>query len=668
MHSSSGCGRKLIASGARGENAVKGNIVTLAFLRNLLADESLLVDKDGRRVAAVINEIDPALFDVLPEVLPKGVGTLHFVDYTARRVAANRDLLRAVPAAKIKSDLIFTLADDNVGVLPQSSLGSIETLATELRRLGWNGFSTRYWLPAELDPTVYYLSCASFDPTMTARRAHDELFVALTGKQSAADRLWLAFGHMEKATELIDANDLGFAFPVEGMLMKHYRAEPIPDWWNQLNAHYTEVSNEFYRAFSACDPRPQIALLLCQAERIRALLFGSGQSGAAGGHRQRPGEESGNRHPARDGRRSHVQRHRSPGSRCCRSKRPRPGGCPGTVRVSSPGGGVRTSERTSGVSEVPEPVVYLNGRMVPASAAHLAIYDAGIVLGATVTEMVRTFHNKLYRLEEHLVRLARALKYVRFDIGISMDQMADVARKLVEHNAAVAHPEDELGLIIFVTAGEYATYAGGAAGGARTTPTVCAHTFPLPFELWAKYLTTGLHLVTPSVRHVPPQCIDPKMKYRSRMHYYLADQEARMVDPQAAALLLDLDGNVTETSGANFLIVENGTIVSPTLRNILPGISRQTVIELAAELGIGFVERDIQTFNAVNADEAFTVSTPYCVMPVTRINNTPIADGKPGPIVARLRSLEQKSGPRYRGANPADRKTAVAKCGLSRHG
>jgi branched-chain amino acid aminotransferase len=120
------------------------------------------------------------------------------------------------------------------------------------------------------------------------------------------------------------------------------------------------------------------------------------------------------------------------------------------------------------------------------------------------------------------------------------------------------------------------------------------------------------------------------------MHYYLADHEARMADPDAAALLLDLDGNVTETSGANFLIVERGTVVSPTTRNTLPGISRAIVIELCGKLGISFVERDFQVFNVINADEAFTSSTPYCVAPVTRINGVPIADGKPGPMVKRL--------------------------------
>jgi len=283
-----------------------------------------------------------------------------------------------------------------------------------------------------------------------------------------------------------------------------------------------------------------------------------------------------------------------------------------------------------------EPVVYLNGKTVPASQARLAIYDAGIVLGATVTEMVRTFHHKLFRLDDHLARLARALRYVRFDIGMSIEELGAACQKVVDHNTKLLGPEDDLGLVIFITAGEYPTYAGSAAGSVRTTPTVCAHTFPMPWEMWATRMTDGLHVVTPSIRHVPPQCYDPNMKYRSRMHYYLGDQEARLVDPNAAALLLDLDGNVTETSGANFLIVEDDMIVSPTLRNILPGISRATIRELASELSIPFVEREFQVFNVINAQEAFTSSTPYCVMPVTRINGLPIGSGKPGPVFAKL--------------------------------
>lgn len=283
-----------------------------------------------------------------------------------------------------------------------------------------------------------------------------------------------------------------------------------------------------------------------------------------------------------------------------------------------------------------EPLVYLNGQMIPASQASLKIYDAGVVLGATVTEMTRTFRHQPFRLEDHVARLFRSLKYVRFDIGMTQEQLIAASRGLLANNTKLIDADDELGLIHFVTAGEYGSYVATPGTPVRSGPTVCAHTFPLPFGLWAERVKNGAHVVTPSIRHVPPQCYDPKMKYRSRMHYYLADQEARLADPNALALLLDLDGNVTETSGANFLIVERGTIVSPTLRNTLPGVSRAVVIELAAKLGIPFVERDIQVFSVMNTDEAFLASTPHCLCPVTKINGVTIGDGKPGVVYRRL--------------------------------
>ncbi|MFO1020566.1 MAG: aminotransferase class IV [Planctomycetales bacterium] len=283
-----------------------------------------------------------------------------------------------------------------------------------------------------------------------------------------------------------------------------------------------------------------------------------------------------------------------------------------------------------------EPIVYLRGEFMPASQAGLAIFDAGVVLGATVTEMTRTFGHKLFRLQDHLGRLSRALRYVRFETGLDLPKWTEISEKILQHNKQFIGPDDELGMIHFVTAGEYKTYAGMAGRQANSTPTVCVHTFPLPFELWAEKFEKGQHLITPSIRHVPPQCYDPKMKYRSRMHYYLGDKEAQVADPNASALLLDLDGNVTETSGANFLIVENGSIVAPTLRNTLPGISRATVRELAGELGIPFVERDFQVYNVINAEEAFTSSTPYCLLPVTKINGLAIGSGRPGPITKKL--------------------------------
>lgn len=283
-----------------------------------------------------------------------------------------------------------------------------------------------------------------------------------------------------------------------------------------------------------------------------------------------------------------------------------------------------------------EPVVYLTGNFVPASQAGLKIYDAGIVLGATATEFTRTFGGELFRLDDHLRRLFRSLKYLRLDIGMDLARLREITRELAAHNLPLLPPGAELGIIHFVTPGEFRVYAGSAGAGGSSGPTVCIHSMPLPLHLWKEMFVQGAHLVIASNRHVPPQCMDPKMKYRSRLHYYLADLEARQVDPKASALLLDLDGNLTETGGANFLLVRNGAVCSPTTRNILPGISREMVIELCAELGIPFQERDLQPYDAINADEAFLATTPYCLAPVTRINTMPVGDGLPGPIFRRL--------------------------------
>ncbi len=282
------------------------------------------------------------------------------------------------------------------------------------------------------------------------------------------------------------------------------------------------------------------------------------------------------------------------------------------------------------------PIAYLNGQLIPHSEAKLPVYDMGIVLGATVTEMIRTFGQQPYRLEDHVDRLYSSMRYARFHPSLTRDEMVARTREVAEHNVALLPANKELGIVQFVTAGEVAVYAGSAGSGGQIEPTVCIHTFPLPLHLWAAGLDAGLHAVTPSNRHVPPQCIDPKMKYRSRLHYWIGEQEAKAVDPDAATLLLDLDGNVTEFSGGNILIVKDGVIISPTARNILRGISRQTVIELASEMGIPFVERDFQVYDVCNADEAFETTTPFCLMPVTKINNMPIGDGKPGPMCARL--------------------------------
>lgn len=279
-----------------------------------------------------------------------------------------------------------------------------------------------------------------------------------------------------------------------------------------------------------------------------------------------------------------------------------------------------------------EPIVFLNDQFVPASQAHINIYDLGVVMGATLTEMTRTFAHQPFRLEDHLARLFRSCKYAGIALPFTQEQMAEKTRELIDTNCKLIEDGEDIGIVHFVTPGENPVYAGSAMGTARLTPTICIHSFKLPFYNWAHLFKEGAHVVTPAVRHIPPQCVDPKTKNRSRFHWFLADQQSHNVDPKAISLLLDLDGNITECAGSNFLTVKDNKIYTPTSRNILAGVSLQTVREIASEQHVEVIEKDLQIYDVVNADEAWLTTTPYCIAPCTKINNILVGDGKIGPL------------------------------------
>ena len=287
-----------------------------------------------------------------------------------------------------------------------------------------------------------------------------------------------------------------------------------------------------------------------------------------------------------------------------------------------------------------EPIVWLNDQIVPESQAGLRVFNLGIVLGATVTEMTRTFQHEPFRLDDHIARLYRSMKYTCIDEPCPADVMVRRTLDVIGHNAALIGPDEELGVIHFVTAGESALYANSLTAAEGST--LCIHTFTLPFGTWRHLFTDGAHVVTPSTRHIPPSCLDAKAKNRSRLHWHIASKQAEAVDSAAIPLLLDLDANITECAGSNFVIVRDETICTPTDRNILHGISLQTVEDLAGEAGLGYEAMDLQLYDVIQADEAWLPSTPYCIAPCTRVNTIPIGDSRPGPRWRRMLEVWSK--------------------------
>jgi len=255
---------------------------------------------------------------------------------------------------------------------------------------------------------------------------------------------------------------------------------------------------------------------------------------------------------------------------------------------------------------MPEPIVYLNGETLPLSEAKLSIFDLGLVLGASVTELIRAFGHRPFRAEEHLSRLFRSLKAVGFNINESPEELRATIEQVVGENGPLIPEGHDLGIVLFVTAGLNPTYVGAAGMKDAGQSTVCVHTFPLPFELWAEKFEAGQHLITPSIRHIPPASLDPKIKTRSRMHWYLAEQQAKLVEPGAGALVLDNDGHICETSTGNFFLVSDGVLLTPRPDRTLGGISQLVALELAEMLGIEHRAVDITPYDVVNAEEAFT--------------------------------------------------------------
>lgn len=280
------------------------------------------------------------------------------------------------------------------------------------------------------------------------------------------------------------------------------------------------------------------------------------------------------------------------------------------------------------------PLAYLNGRFITGEQAALPVWDRGVVQGATVTEMIRTFQRVPFRLAQHFARLRKSLDYLGVAITQTDDDLADIIAKLIDSCASALPPLADLGIVILVTPGSIPMYAGEFPVG--DGPTVCVHAFPLPFRQWAAKYQLGQALVVPSIRQIPAEILDPRFKYRSRLHWYLADREAHAIDPTAVALLQNGAGHLTETNSGNFFIVTGGTIRTAREADSLPGISQQFVRELAKELAIPYEVGDITLSDALNAEEAFVSSTTYCVLPVTRVNRQAIGTGSPGSVTNAL--------------------------------
>ena len=276
------------------------------------------------------------------------------------------------------------------------------------------------------------------------------------------------------------------------------------------------------------------------------------------------------------------------------------------------------------MSATDEFIYWLNGEFLPASQAFIPVNNRGYRMGDGVFDTERTFNGKLFRLEEHLERLERSLKYIRLDPGMSMAELGRLAEEAAERNAHLLERHGDF----WVTQ----TLSREPGGGAFVSIIV----EPLPFARYAPYYDTGIPLVIPNARSSANIGMDPKLKATSRLNMVLADLEGKAVDPNSLSVLLDEHGNLAEVLYGNMFLVRDGKIRTPGSRAILEGVSRMTTLELIAAEGLSLSETDLQPYDLYTADEAFVTTTSYCILPVASLNGQAVGVGEPGPLTRQM--------------------------------
>jgi branched-chain amino acid aminotransferase len=291
--------------------------------------------------------------------------------------------------------------------------------------------------------------------------------------------------------------------------------------------------------------------------------------------------------------------------------------------MSEPHGGPRSNHR----------VAYFNGRIVPEREVVLPFRDRGFKYGDAAFDMTRTFHGRPFKLKEHVDRFYRSLRYLRIDPGLSSAEMTSISEQVLDRNRHFLTPEIDYWVGQRVSRGVDAV---GDEGWEHTGPNVIVECIPLPLKARARLFRDGIDIIVPSTRRVPPDALSPRAKTHNYLNLIIADLEAKANDKEAWSVLLDVQGHLAEGIGSNIFIVRDGTVLTPYERWVLPGISRETVIELCASSGIACREADLDLYDAATADEIFMTSTSLCICPVRSIGGRPLPGPLPGPVTRCL--------------------------------
>jgi branched-chain amino acid aminotransferase len=282
---------------------------------------------------------------------------------------------------------------------------------------------------------------------------------------------------------------------------------------------------------------------------------------------------------------------------------------------------------------------FIDGRFVPVAEARVPILDWGFLRSDATYDVAHVWRGGFFRLEDHLDRFARGMERLRMRVPYVRQEIREILMECVRlsglRDAYV----------------EVVCTRGVPPPGSRD-PRDCENSlfaFAVPF-VWiadAEKQERGLDAVIGCVRRIQPEAVDPTVK-----NYHWLDLVAGLYEAYdrggETVILTDSEDNVVEGPGFNVFAVKDGKISTP-FRGVLEGITRRTVVELAAGHGIPLEARGVPAGEVREADEVFVTSTAGGIMPVTKVDGEPVGDGTPGPVTLRLRDAywELHRDPRF---------------------
>ncbi len=277
-------------------------------------------------------------------------------------------------------------------------------------------------------------------------------------------------------------------------------------------------------------------------------------------------------------------------------------------------------------------LVFVNGALVPRDEARVSVFDSVVQGGDAVWEGLRVYRGRIAALEGHLERLQNSAKALAFADVPSSERIRDAIFRTLEANGM----RDETHIRLTLTRGEKTTSGMNPRFNQFGCTLIVLAEWKPPV-----YSDAGIRAITASTRRNTPQCLDSKIHHNNLLNNILASIEANVAGVDCA-VMLDIQGFISETNDTNLFIVKGSEVFTPHADSCLPGLTRKMTLDICAENGIAASERNLSLTELYSADEAFTSGTMGELTPILEVDGRRIGDGKAGSTTTKLQQLHRE--------------------------